>query len=265
MDRHLKDFDAADLWGIGPRYAHFLKSEGGRTGCSPTCGKAPASSRCWASVASRRRQSLLGRVYKPGFVYHKAGSFLGDIVPESEGQQSVPEGVDDERRLRATYAADASNRRHGRNTVRPLSPGARREWGMRRQKVSPRYTTRIDEVLKVKAREVLTRSAMMSGEVTPMRESRQATPVTLTEAQRERLELLTAECVAAVEQVLASADGDEGEAARFGLLRLVPPPAGERQPLTPDPELKRMIDEMRSRLSAHVGRGGLDAGGKDAA
>jgi DNA polymerase V len=50
------------------------------------------------------------------------------------------------------HAADAISRRHGRHTVRPLSLGAERGWDMRRQKVSPRYTTRIDEVLKVKAR-----------------------------------------------------------------------------------------------------------------
>lgn len=28
VDYYLKDFDVSDLWGIGPRYARFLKSEG---------------------------------------------------------------------------------------------------------------------------------------------------------------------------------------------------------------------------------------------
>ena len=97
-------------------------------------------------------QSLLERVYRPGFVYHKAGVFLADIVPESERQQSALAGIDDDRRLRAMYAVDAINRRHGRYTVRPLSLSADRGWDMRRQKLSPRYTTRIDEVLRVKAR-----------------------------------------------------------------------------------------------------------------
>jgi DNA polymerase V len=54
-------------------------------------------------------------------------------------------GIDDERRLRAMYAVDEINRRHGRHSVRPLSLGAGRGWDMRRQKVSPRYTTRIDD------------------------------------------------------------------------------------------------------------------------
>jgi hypothetical protein len=142
----------------------------------------------------------------------------------------------------------------------------------------------------------------------PMAKSRQATPVTLTEWQRDRLEHLwfvfgnpgpkttpgnhqfiqgllehgidlrplqtkrtarrdvpTGECVAAVEKVLASAGGEEGDATRFRLLSLLPSPAGERRPLTPDPELKSLIDDVRRRPSANVGRGGSDAGGKDAA
>lgn len=75
----------------------------------------------------------------------------------------------------------------------------------------------------------------------------------------------TEECVAAVEKVLASEGGEEDGAAHFRPLRLVPPPAAERPPLTPDPELKTLIDEMRRRLPAKVNRGGTDAGGKDAA
>jgi hypothetical protein len=73
------------------------------------------------------------------------------------------------------------------------------------------------------------------------------------------------ECVAAVERVLASEGGGAGGAARLGPLRLVPSPAGERHPLTPDPELKLIIDEMRRRLSANANGDGLGADGKDAA
>jgi hypothetical protein len=140
-----------------------------------------------------------------------------------------------------------------------------------------------------------------------MHQSRKATPVTLTEGQRERLEHLwfvygnhgpkttpgnhqfiqgllehgldfrplqtkrtakrdvpTGECVAAVERVLASAGGDEEDAAPFKHLRLVTSPDGGRRTLTPDPELKMLIDEMRRRASPKRG-GGADAGGKDAA
>lgn len=141
-----------------------------------------------------------------------------------------------------------------------------------------------------------------------MAKSKQATPVVLTELQRNQLEHLwfvygnhgskttpgnhqfiqgllehgldlrplqtkrtakrdlpTADCVAAVDKVLATGRGEECDATRLRPLRLVPPPAGERQPLTPDPELKSLIEEMRRRLSKNAGRDGFDAGGKDAA
>jgi DNA polymerase V len=94
---------------------------------------------------------LLGRVYKPGFVYHKAGVFLTDIVPESERQQDLALGADGERRLRLMEAVDLINRKHGRHTVRPLATGHERTWEMKRGRLSGRYTTRLDEVLKVKA------------------------------------------------------------------------------------------------------------------
>jgi len=74
----------------------------------------------------------------------------------------------------------------------------------------------------------------------------------------------TEECVAAVEAVLAST-GDEEGIKRFGLLRLVPSQTGEHKTVTPDPELKRMLEEMRRRLSAGRDRSEPDAGGKDAA
>jgi len=141
-----------------------------------------------------------------------------------------------------------------------------------------------------------------------MSKRRIATRVTLTDAQRERLERLwfvygnygpkttpgnhqfiqgllehgldlrplqtkrtakrekpTKECEAAVEAVLASPEAADEWAARSVLLRLVSSPDVERRAQAPDPELKRMLDDMRRRLPANGCRGGFDAGGKDAA
>ena len=81
-------------------------------------------------------------------------------------------------------------------------------------------------------------------------------------ARRDRA---TEECEAAVEAILSANDGDRSEAERPALLRLVPSSDAGRKTVTPDPELKRMLDEMRRRLPAGRGRGGLDSGGKDAA
>jgi DNA polymerase V len=274
-DRYLKDFDVADLWGIGPRYAKFLKSEGEGNGEQPDLWEAsglpsvlrrqrietaydlkrcsdswvrkhltikglrlvwelrgisclplevfekPRKGLCCSRSFGRpvtlleelsqamamhcarggeklRRQhlaashltmfistsrfrqnpdevysgaaswqlpfptsytpalivaaqTLLERIYKPGFVYHKAGIFLSDIVANAERQQSILAGIDDDRRVRVMQVVDEINRKHGRHTVRPLAVNSERGWEMRRQHLSPCYTTRLVEVLRVKA------------------------------------------------------------------------------------------------------------------
>jgi hypothetical protein len=60
-------------------------------------------------------------------------------------------------------------------------------------------------------------------------------------------------------------DGEGEGGARFGLLRQVSSPGNALKTDTPDPELKRMLDEMRRRISSNLDRGVIDAGGKDAA
>jgi len=93
---------------------------------------------------------LLKRIYKPGFEFRKAGILLSDIVPQSERQQSFLEHADAEKRERVTAAVDEVNRRHGRHTLRPLSMGHERKWEMKREMLSPRYTTNWREVPKVR-------------------------------------------------------------------------------------------------------------------
>lgn len=46
---------------------------------------------------------------------------------------------------------DALNARFGRETVRLLSTGIRRTWGTRAGRLSPRYTTRFEEIVVARA------------------------------------------------------------------------------------------------------------------
>lgn len=48
-------------------------------------------------------------------------------------------------------ALDAVNARFGRDTLRPLSTGLSRPWKTRAGNLSPRYTTRLEEILEAKA------------------------------------------------------------------------------------------------------------------
>jgi DNA polymerase V len=50
-----------------------------------------------------------------------------------------------------SQAVDQINKRYGSHTVRPLALSYQHGWEMRREHLSPRYMTQLDEVLRVKA------------------------------------------------------------------------------------------------------------------
>ncbi len=54
--------------------------------------------------------------------------------------------------VRLMAALDAVNARFGRGALRPLSTGLARPWGTRQARLSPRYTTRVDELMEANAR-----------------------------------------------------------------------------------------------------------------
>ena len=80
-------------------------------------------------------EALLERIFKPGFVYHKAGIFLTDIVPDTSLQQSLLLEVDHERQLRLMEAIDQINQKHGRHTIRPLRMGFEQKCRMRQERL----------------------------------------------------------------------------------------------------------------------------------
>ena len=114
-----------------------------------TSWQMPAPTSYTPALIEAARQ-LLPRIYKPGYVYSKAGIFLTDIVPDSELQQSAFEHVDSARQLQLMEAVDQINRKHGRHTIKPLALGLKQPWEMKRGHLSKNYTTRWNELLTVK-------------------------------------------------------------------------------------------------------------------
>lgn len=85
-----------------------------------------------------------------GLRYVKAGVLLDDLCPPSVAQPSLfeasPPGS-----AKLMAAMDALNTRFGRNTVFPAAMGTDRNWKLRADHHSPRYTTRLDELPAVRA------------------------------------------------------------------------------------------------------------------
>ncbi len=92
---------------------------------------------------------VLKAIYRPSYRYVKAGVLCLELVPDDEKQTSLFVPVDPEREAkeqRLMAAADALNLHYGRGTVRMATAGMRQDWQMRRERMSPCYTTRLEDV-----------------------------------------------------------------------------------------------------------------------
>jgi DNA polymerase V len=91
----------------------------------------------------------LGIIFKPGYRYKKAGVTFLDLVPSDRLQGGL---FDRARRCaldRSHARGRPANARFGRGAVGFGTAGVRHSWGLRRDFVSPRYTTVWDELLRV--------------------------------------------------------------------------------------------------------------------
>jgi DNA polymerase V len=91
----------------------------------------------------------LGIIFKSGYRYKKAGVTFLDLVAADRVQGGLFDRPDDARSIRRMRALDQLNARFGRGTVGFGTAGERHGWKLRREFISPRYTTVWDELLRV--------------------------------------------------------------------------------------------------------------------
>ena len=92
------------------------------------------------------------RLWRDGFRYSKCGVMITELVPETIRQPALWGELDREKRERAWRAMDKLNATLGRDTVRILGAGPKdAAWKLRAEHRSPRWTTRWDELPKVRA------------------------------------------------------------------------------------------------------------------
>jgi DNA polymerase V len=87
----------------------------------------------------------LKRIYRPGYLYKKAGVMLMELVPETMRQASLFREPDP-RSANVMQAMDGLNSDYGRNTIYLASAGIQQRWSALFENPTPRYTTRWDEV-----------------------------------------------------------------------------------------------------------------------
>jgi DNA polymerase V len=93
--------------------------------------------------------TALSLLYRPGFLYKKAGVTFLDLMPADRVQGGLFDAPDDARSKARMLALDDLNARYGRGTVTIGTAGQRHGWALRREFHSPRYTTEWSELLAV--------------------------------------------------------------------------------------------------------------------
>lgn len=89
-------------------------------------------------------------IYRPGYNFKKVGVMLLDLVPEERIQMSIFENNNKKRDKAIMKAFDNVNNRFGKDLVRFAVQGYKRKWKLRQQRLSPCYTTNINQVLTIK-------------------------------------------------------------------------------------------------------------------
>jgi DNA polymerase V len=92
----------------------------------------------------------LAVIWRDGYRYKKVGVVLLDLHPAAAVQEGLFDKKDDARRVMLMRTVDGLNLRFGRDTVTFAAVGRRqRPWTLRRELLSPCYTTGWDELLRV--------------------------------------------------------------------------------------------------------------------
>lgn len=96
-------------------------------------------------------QALVRAMYRKGYRYKKAGVGLLDLTHADAHQGDLFAGIDP-RATKLMQVLDQANCRFGRGTMGFASSGwkTKAAWGMRQENLSPAYTLRWDQLLRVK-------------------------------------------------------------------------------------------------------------------
>ncbi len=92
----------------------------------------------------------LKRIFKEGYAYKKAGVIVQDFTPEESVQTTLFE-TRDERHIPLMKTIDQLNLMFGQQKIRLASQDPKRVWKMKQEKLSPRYTTNLEDVITIHA------------------------------------------------------------------------------------------------------------------
>lgn len=91
----------------------------------------------------------MDQIFVEGYYYKKAGVIVMDITPADQEQIGLFANTDP-RHKAVMQAMDKLNKEAGRQIITLGSQGLGRRWKMRQERLSPRYTTKLNEIIYIK-------------------------------------------------------------------------------------------------------------------
>tara|TARA_B100000586_G_scaffold234241_1_gene184223 strand:+ start:1508 stop:2764 length:1257 start_codon:yes stop_codon:yes gene_type:complete len=95
-------------------------------------------------------KALLGSIYKEGLIYTKSGVIVGDNVPADQVQLNLFYSEQGKEKRKNLYKrVDFINQTMGRDKIQLLGQGIAKKWKLKQENLSPCYTTRWTDLLRV--------------------------------------------------------------------------------------------------------------------
>jgi DNA polymerase V len=96
--------------------------------------------------------AALRSIYRSDCIYKKAGVIVSGIMPQSQVQLNFFDDIGKiEKRYNLMRAMDTVNDSYGRMKVRFAVNGFERKWKLKQERLSPRYTTQMKELMQITA------------------------------------------------------------------------------------------------------------------
>jgi DNA polymerase V len=102
-------------------------------------------------VLIHEARGAFDQIYQPGYNYKKVGVLMLDLVPETVIQTNLFQAAATEKDKRLMSSLDQINTRFGNSKLRYATQGYKKSWSMRQLKLSPRYTTRLNDIITINA------------------------------------------------------------------------------------------------------------------
>ena len=100
-------------------------------------------------VISKYAIIALKAIYREGYHYKKAGVIVQDLTPATEKQLSLFTNGNPKHPA-IMQIVDRLNKAYGNNKVKFASQSLGRQWKMKQEKLSPRYTTNLQDIITIR-------------------------------------------------------------------------------------------------------------------